>query len=126
MAVRFKNPKTPKKLMLRLLKQKGQTFRPDNPQLDCLKTLAELPLPVFITTNYDDLMVKKALKHTSPAKNPRREYCRWHEYLPELDKLFYRKYVPDLSNPLVFHLHGTNEIPESIVLTEDDYMDFMG
>jgi hypothetical protein len=27
--------------------------------------------------------------------------------------------------PLVYHLHGVQEFPESMVLTEDDYLDFL-
>ena len=38
--------------------------------------LADLPLPVYITTNYDDLMVR-ALK--SRGKTPVQEICRWNK-----------------------------------------------
>jgi len=31
----------------------------------------------------------------------------------------------DALNPVVFHFHGSYEIPESLVLTEDDYFDFL-
>src|SRR5215213_6173154 len=37
--------------------------------------LAELPLPVFITTNYDDSMCA-ALR--AAGKDPHREVCRWN------------------------------------------------
>lgn len=30
-----------------------------------------------------------------------------------------------MANPVVFHLHGHDEVPESLVLTEDDYIDFL-
>ena len=31
----------------------------------------------------------------------------------------------DVANPWVFHLHGSDEDPASLVLTEDDYVDFL-
>jgi hypothetical protein len=30
-----------------------------------------------------------------------------------------------VARPLVYHLHGRRDIPESLVLTEDDYFDFL-
>jgi len=35
------------------------------------------------------------------------------------------KYEPTPERPVVFHLHGRAEIPESMVLTEDDYLEFL-
>ncbi|MCF6155220.1 MAG: SIR2 family protein [Candidatus Brocadia sp.] len=35
------------------------------------------------------------------------------------------KVSPDIANPIVFHLHGSVEMTESLVLTEDDYLDFL-
>ena len=32
---------------------------------------------------------------------------------------------PEPMKPVVFHLHGWLGIPESLVLTEDDYLDFL-
>jgi hypothetical protein len=40
--------------------------------------LADLPLPLYITTNYDDFMYQ-ALK--SRNKSPRREVCRWNKHI---------------------------------------------
>jgi hypothetical protein len=34
-------------------------------------------------------------------------------------------FVPTPDKPLVYHLHGIYEIPQSLVLTEDDYLDFL-
>lgn len=85
--------------------------------------LADLPLPIYITTNYDNFMMDALVKH---RKNPRRELCRWNPYLlrsqpSELDA----GYTPSSANPLVYHLYGFYQSPESLVLTEDDYMDFL-
>lgn len=83
--------------------------------------LADLPLPVYITTTYDDLMVR-ALK--SRNKEPIQEICRWNEYLVQR-KPTSSDFDPTPEKPLVFHLHGYYKKPESLVLTEDDYLDFL-
>ncbi len=85
--------------------------------------LADLPLPVYITTNYDNFMVK-ALEYRD--KKPKQEICRWNKYVEYIPSVFEGGvFDPDQTNPVVFHLHGQAQIPESIVLTEDDYLDFL-
>jgi len=86
--------------------------------------MADLPLSIYITTNYDDFMVQ-ALK--SRNRNPERELCRWNEHLKSLPSVFESDPVfnPTPENPAVFHLHGHNEVPESLVLTENDHLDFL-
>ncbi|MDY9927798.1 SIR2 family protein [Methanosarcina sp.] len=83
--------------------------------------LADLPLPVYVTTNYDDLMVR-ALK--SRGRAPVQEICQWSECLKQR-KPTLLDYVPTPEKPLVYHLHGCYEFPESLVLTEDDYLEFL-
>ena len=83
--------------------------------------LADLPLPVYLTTNYDDLL-ERALE--SRGKEPIQEICRWNKRLMEL-KTMLSDFDPTPERPLVFHLHGSCEVPESLVLTEDDYLDFL-
>jgi hypothetical protein len=85
--------------------------------------LADLNLPIYITTNYDGLMFG-ALEHRQ--RDPRRELCGWNDLVREagpsaLDAGF----VPTPANPLVYHLHGHIEMPQSMVLTEDDYLAFL-
>ena len=86
--------------------------------------LAELPIPVYVTTNYDDFMVQ-ALRRA--GKSPHRELCRWNELLKNTPSVFDADggFVPTVDEPVVYHLHGTLDLPESIVLTEDDYLDFL-
>lgn len=91
-----------------------------------LDVLATFPLPIYITTNYDDFMFK-ALKNRD--KNPERELCRWNkgvkEKLGDKPSIFGSGFEPTVATPVVFHLHGYTEIVESLVLTEDDYLDFL-
>jgi len=86
--------------------------------------LADLPLPVYITTNYDDFMVQAL---TDRQRDSKQELCRWNRYMSEEASVFATNpgYVPTVANPLVFHLHGASRVPESLVLTEDDYLDFI-
>ena len=85
--------------------------------------LASLPLPIYITTNYDDFMVQ-ALSRVN--KKPNQEICRWNKYVRNEESVFDNPdFNADGGNPVVFHLHGNTKVPESIVLTEDDYLDFL-
>lgn len=86
--------------------------------------LASLPLPIFVTTNYDDFMVQ-ALRHA--GKQPHRELCQWNDFVDDVPSVFDADagFVPTVEEPVVYHLHGTLDVPESIVLTEDDYLDFL-
>lgn len=83
--------------------------------------LADLPLPVYITTNYDDLMVR-ALK--SRGKTPKQEICWWNKCFMQR-KPMSSEFAHTREKPLVYHLHGCYERPESLVLTEDNYLDFL-
>jgi len=84
--------------------------------------LARLPIPVYLTTNYDGYM-EKALAENNRA--PLAEVCRWNSGLQRryTDRLSDGE--PEVGRPVVFHLHGYINDPDSFVLTEDDYLDFM-
>lgn len=85
--------------------------------------LAALDLPLYITTNYDDFMAQAL---TARKKDPRRELCRWnYELRRSQPSILETGFEPTPANPLVFHLHGHYQTPESLVLTEDDYLDFL-
>jgi SIR2-like domain len=87
--------------------------------------LAKFPIRVFLTTNYDDFLIK-ALKMA--GKSPRTMTCPWY-MSPSADyaKYFARTPASPLSSqePLVFHLHGNLGTPKSIVITEGDYLEFL-
>lgn len=127
MAVKYDDPMTPKdRILERLRNVPRPDFASSDERLECLRALAELPLPIYLTTNYDDLMVQ-ALRHADPKKEPRREVCRWHPLLKSIPVVIggSSDYKPDYANPLVFHLHGSDQFVQSLVLTEDDYLDFL-
>ena len=114
------DPLFPKNLILkRIAAAPPPNFAaPDEPH----GLLAALPLPVYLTTNYDDFMTQALLRRRD--RDVRRELCRWHELLKDEPSEFDRGYEPTVANPVVFHLHGHTK-PESLVLTEDDYLSFL-
>jgi hypothetical protein len=97
---------------------------PDEPHA----VLACLPLPIYLTTNYDSFMTE-ALRQQ--GRNPRRETCCWNKSIADLVaetsefSADLEGIEPDSENPLVFHFHGCETLRDSIVVTEDDYLEFL-
>jgi hypothetical protein len=106
-----------------LLSQVGARRRQSTPT-EPHRVLAQLPCPLYVTTNYDGLLVD-ALREAGKA--PRVEFCRWKSELETtpLLKELEPSYTPDANNPLVYYLFGRYSIPESMVITQDDYLDFL-
>ena len=88
------------------------------------KVLASLNLPLYLTTNVDSCMTE-ALK--ANGREPAREICPWNEYLDGMPSLFEDDpdYEPTKEAPLVYHLFGNDQQVDSLVLTEDNYLDFL-
>ncbi len=90
------------------------------------KVLASCDLPLYVTTNYDDFMFQ-CLEQT-PGRAPRREISPWYVTDPRdrpASSLSDRQYQPSEREPLVFHLHGHYTVPRSLVLTEDDNIEYL-
>jgi hypothetical protein len=89
------------------------------------KILAQLPFPVYITATAYNLL-ESALAEA--GKSPQVEFCRWNQDLAKRPSIFDDKgkdYEPDVQHPLVYHLFGHLREPGSVVLTEDDYFDYL-
>ncbi len=102
----------------------GTLHRERNP-VDPYRILADLPLPIYITTDASNLL-ETALAATGD-KAPQVEFCRWNnetEFLPSIydDDPDYR---PTVERPLVYQLFGRLDELDSVVLTEDDYFDYL-
>jgi hypothetical protein len=91
---------------------------------DPYRVLAELPLPVYITTNYNNLLAN-ALEEA--GKKPEVVLCPWNEDTEQVESVYDSEpgYFPSIDRPLVYHLFGRLSEPSSVVLTEDDYFDFL-
>jgi hypothetical protein len=88
--------------------------------------LAEFPIRTFITTNYDQFLIK-ALQ--SKLKRPKHAICPW---FASASADYQREYFADVPSdrplpqePLVFYLHGSIQTPKSLVLSEADYLEFL-
>jgi hypothetical protein len=81
-----------------------------------LRALAELGFPLVITTNYDQLF-ENAL--AAVGKQPRVAV-----YTPNLEATTdYRD--PSARSPIVFKIHGDISRPDTIVVTDEDYIQFV-
>jgi len=91
---------------------------------DSYQALAHLPFRIYITACTDSLL-REAL--VAEGKRPVVEICRWNERLVNLPSPLLKDpgYTPSAEQPLIFHLFGVNAQPESLVLTEDDYFDYL-
>jgi hypothetical protein len=106
-----------------LLSRVGQRRRQDDAHQPH-RVLAGLPLPLYIDATPTDLLAD-ALRDA--GKYPEVEVCRWHDGLRLSPSVFEREpsYEPDARRPLVFHVFGRLAVPDSLVLTEDDFFDFL-
>lgn len=100
-----------------------QALTADSPN-DIHKVLANLNLPLYVTTNADNFMTAAL---AAQGKQPVREICRWNDDLEGLPSIFDKdpNYTPTPERPLVYHLFGNEEEIASIVLTEDAHFAFM-
>jgi hypothetical protein len=90
--------------------------------------LASLPICIYLTATPDNLM-SEALR--AAGKDPQLAICPWKQEIDRLPSVFKENpgYEPTEKQPLVYHLFGrfkeTPKEPESLVLTEDDYFDYL-
>ncbi|MGZ4957222.1 MAG: CHAT domain-containing protein [Methylobacter sp.] len=81
--------------------------------------LAELKLPIYFTTNYGCLLEESI---TANQRTPKSEFSKWNVDIKfKSDKEF----RPNVECPIVYHLYGSFDEPNSLVLTEEDYFDFL-
>lgn len=110
-------------LMTQSLRQAPEVGPPEFPHL----ALAKLPIPVYVTTTYDDLMYRavETLRNQAPFKAPRRDLCRWRNFYGAEASVLQAGFQPSEAEPLIFHLHGHVSARMSLAVTEDDYLDFL-
>jgi SIR2-like domain len=91
---------------------------------DPYRVLPRHPFPVWLTTNYDDL-ITRALNAAN--KPPRVGVSRWTppDVFFEAARYDLGDFRPTAEQPLVFHLHGRYDDPASMVITEGHYLEFL-
>jgi len=100
-----------------LFKELGRQARENDPN-EPHAVMASLNLPVYITTGWTDLL-SNALE--ARGCEPQVRSFNWREDLPVQPPID----EPTPKRPLVYHLYGELDIPESMVLTEDDYFQWL-
>jgi hypothetical protein len=97
--------------------------RLDRGQQDPLLVLADLPFRILLTTSPYGFL-EKALEKA--GKTPRTTVIRWRPDLRDLiDPRDDEMHELDPQHPLVCHLFGWEKYSSSLVLTEDDYLEFL-
>jgi hypothetical protein len=103
----------------RALLEVGRLQRADDPY-DPFRIIAGLQAPIFITTNWTGLL-EEALREV--GKEPVVRSFDWttetFRATKDLDE------EPSVRRPLVYHMFGRLENPETLVLSEDDYFAWM-
>lgn len=107
----------------RLIEAVGAHRRATNP-VEPHKVLAELPVPIYITTNPDNLLEQALIE---AGKEPQVALCPWNEYVEQFHSIYDEQpdYRPTPERPLIYHLFGHLRDLDSVVLTEDDYFDYL-
>lgn len=95
----------------------------DRGQADPLQVLANLPFRVLLTTSPYTFLEAALIK---AGKTPYTTVIRWRQDLRDLiDLRAAELHQPDAQRPLVCHLFGLDSHSSSLVLTEDDYLEFL-
>lgn len=88
-----------------------------------LNLLARIPLPVYVTTSFYGFM-ERALEQE--GRRPITHVCFWDEQVPiEASHFYDPDFKLDPLTPVVYHLFGYEEAPSSLLLSEDDYLEFL-
>ncbi len=127
--------------LLAALSEAGARLRAAEPS-EPHRVLASLGCPLYVTTNPDDLLADALREVPAPPPAERRvdpqvELCRWHDDI-DMSKFVFAGagrqsapaeegdgYTPSAERPLVYHLFGHLSVPDSLVLTEDNYFDYL-
>ena len=97
-----------------------------DPVTQVIRALASMPLSIYITTNPSNLLADAL---AAAGKQPVVELCRWNDDVEQISSIFDTDREPDYrpipQRPLVYHLFGRLSEPDSLVLTEDNYFDYL-
>lgn len=89
---------------------------------DSYKLLAQLPYRIYVTTNLESLL-ESTLEEA--GRKPYVVLAPWNQYTEDKILQLDPNYEPNPDHPLVYHLFGRLAEPKSVVLTEDNYFDYL-
>ncbi len=106
--------------LISALGEKVRIADPDN----LYARLARCPLPIYVTTARDNLL-RDALR--AEGKVPRSLIARWKKFDGIPPERFYAEpgFAPTVKEPVVLHVFGNLEFPDTLVVSQDDYFDFL-
>jgi CHAT domain/SIR2-like domain len=99
----------------------GKVLR-DRDEGDPYRVVAALPAAVFVTTGWTDLL-QDALR--ARGKVPVTRSFRWIGDGKDRPRRRTLLPAPAVDSPLVYHLFGRLDDPDSLVLTQDDYFEWL-
>jgi hypothetical protein len=122
---RFKDPAQRSGLTIAGLARELGYPRYNEPRENPLRLLAELPLPIYLTSSPSEFL-EHEIERTG-HKKPESMLFFWHAGLQRIGSVYDREpdYQPSVERPLVYHLFGMDKYPESMVLTEDDHLEYL-
>jgi hypothetical protein len=89
---------------------------PQNPY----RMLAKMRLPIYITTSKLGFITQALI---AEGAEPVVRVCKWNKFVP-IEEAIYED-QPSVEKPLVYHLFGNLEVKHSMVVSEDQYFDFL-
>jgi hypothetical protein len=101
----------------------GTALRAENPD-NLHSRLARCPFPIYVTTGRDNLLRDALL---AEGKRPRSLIARWRRFDGIPAERFYAEpgFTPTVRDPVVLHVFGNLEHPDTLVVSQDDYFDFL-
>lgn len=95
-------------------------------QPNAIDLLAQLNLPIYVTTSHFDFL-ERAIR-ANGRQNVRTQVCFWSGeptiWTDPTHKTDF-DFEPTVDTPLVYHIFGLETYVDSMVLNEDDYLDFL-
>jgi hypothetical protein len=88
-----------------------------------LHMLAALPFRVVITTNYDNLFDIALARANTLGNRPKQVQARVYRPGPNEPADPVREFTEE--KPILLKLHGALDLPETVVVTENDYLRFI-
>ena len=105
--------------VLKALQLASERRWPD-PEENPHQVLAQLKLPIYITTSPGDLLTDALIAR---GAKPQIRICPWNDSI-DMKKILYDG-IPSTEEPLVYHLFGHMSEPASLVFAEDQYFDYL-
>jgi hypothetical protein len=116
-----------RKKMLKLLDsliQQVWLYYQEHNEAEPHRVLAELPIPIYITADVSNLLITAL---TRAGKDPQILLSPWNDSTRHMENVYTDEpdYQPSPEQPLVYYLFGKLDEPDSLVLTEDNYFDYL-